>query len=192
MTSSSDLHWYASSAKPAPSTIVRSISTSPKSESAIMMVPRLVRVTGHPLRGDDVLVGGGEVEAAAGVHLAGVGAEQFLPGGLVHQCRPGVVAPSFGDLFVGELDVEAVVGDVERDAVAGFEDRDVAADRRFGADVQDGRCVGGAALPAVAECGDGVDAAPDQRGRRLHVHDLSRPGVGDVAAVAYNQDAVLV
>src|SRR5215510_2801793 len=85
MTSSSDLHWYALSVKPAPSTIARSMSTSPKSESAIMIVPRLVRVTGKPLRDDDVLVGGGEVEAASGVHLPGVGAVQLLPRGLVGQ-----------------------------------------------------------------------------------------------------------
>src|SRR5215475_7415235 len=118
MTSSSDLHWYASSAKPAPSTIVRSISTSPKSESAIMMVPRLVRVTGHPSRGDDILVGGGEVEAAAGVHLAGVGAEQFLPRGLIGKRRMGVLAPPFGDFLVGEADIQAMVRDVESDLIA--------------------------------------------------------------------------
>src|SRR5689334_13081711 len=149
------------------------MSTSPKSESAIMIVPRLVErfverfverlverlvarlvgslvgVTRYPFRGDDVLVGGGEVEAAAGVHLSGVGAEELLPRGLVDQRRRSVVAPPFSDLLVGELDIEAVVGDVERDPVVGAQDRDVATDRGFRADVQNGRCIGGAALAAV-------------------------------------------
>src|SRR5215471_24731 len=134
MTSSSDLHCWAFSRNPASSTMARSTSTSPKSESAIMMVPRLVRVTGQSLRGDDVLVGDGELEATAGVHLSGVGAEQLLPRRLVVQRRLGVVAPALGDLLVRELHVEAVIGNVEADAVAGAQDREVPADRRLGTD----------------------------------------------------------
>src|SRR5215468_3434974 len=83
ITSASDLHCCGLNRNPASSTIARSVSTSPKSESAIMTVPRLVRVTGHSLRGDDVLVRDGELEAAARVHLAGVDPVQLLPRGLV-------------------------------------------------------------------------------------------------------------
>jgi hypothetical protein len=42
MTSSSDLHWWGSSANPAFSAMTRSMFTSPKSKSAIMIVPRSV------------------------------------------------------------------------------------------------------------------------------------------------------
>src|SRR5262245_27580972 len=163
MTSCSDLHWCAVNRKPASSTIARSTSTSPKSESAIMMVPRLVRVTRDSLRRDDVLVGDGEVQAASGVHLAGVCAEQLLPRRLVRERRRRVIAPTCLDLLVAQLNIETVVRDVERDAVTGAQNREVAADGGLGADVEDGRCVGGAILPAVAERRDRFDPAHDQR-----------------------------
>src|SRR5262245_15894735 len=192
ITSASDLHWCGLKRNPASSTIARSMFTSPKSESAIMTVPRLVRVTGQSLRGDDVLVGDGEVEAAARVHLAGVFAVELLPRGLVGERRRCVFAPPRGDLLVGEVDVEAMVGHVEGDAIAGTQDREVAADRGFGADVEDGRGIRRAALPAIPEGRDGVDASHDQRGWWLHVDDLRRSGVRDVAGVADHEHAVLV
>src|SRR5262245_20070341 len=153
------------------------MSTSPKSESAIMIVPRLVRVTWEPFRGDDVLVRDGEVQATAGVHLSSVGSVQLLPRRLVDERRCDVVAPPFGDLLVAEVYVETMVGYVERDAITRTQNGEVAADGSLGADIEDGRCIGGATLPAVAEGRDRVDSSHDQRGRWLHVHDFGRARV---------------
>src|SRR5690349_3428896 len=139
MTSSSDLHWCGSSANPASSAMPRSMFTSPKSKSAIMMVPRSVRVTGHSLGMHDVPVGDREVQAASGVHLAGVRPEQLLPGCLVVELRRGVVPPALGDLLVAELHVEAMRRNVEGDAVPGAQNREVAAGGSLGAGVEDRR-----------------------------------------------------
>src|SRR5215475_13659573 len=171
--------------------MARSISTSPKSESAIMIVPRSVRVTGNSLRVHDVLVLDGEVQAGTGRHLPDVAAGQLLPRGLVGQLGWRVRPPALSDLFVAELDVDPVRLDIEDDAISGTEDGEVPTDRRLRRDVQYGRCVGGTALPAVAHRRDRLDAARDQRRRRLHVHHLGGAGEADRAGIADDQDAVL-
>src|SRR5215475_6196161 len=121
--------------------MARSISTSPKSESAIMIVPRSVRVTGNSLRVHDVLVLDGEVQTGTGRHLPDVAAEQLLPRGLVGKLGWRVRPPARGDLLVGELHVDPVRRHIESDHISGAQDREVAAGRRLRRDVQYGRCV---------------------------------------------------
>ena len=79
-----------------------------------------------------------------------------------------------------------------RTLIAGLEQRESAVGGGFGRRVQDRRRARGAGLAAVADAGQRQDAALDQRGRRLHVHDFGAAGIADRAGAAHEQDAVLV
>src|SRR5918992_2262126 len=193
ITSSSLLHCAAMSWNPALSMIARSMSTSPKSKSAIRIVPlRSVRVTGNPLGVYEILVRHGEFETASAVQLPDRGAVDLLPRCLVLECRPNVLSPSLGDLLIGQENVDARAVQVDADPVAGAQDGEVAAGRGFGAGVENGGGVRRAALPAVTERGQRGDASLDQRGRKLHVHDLGRARIADRPGVADDEDAALV
>src|SRR5262245_25773210 len=168
MTSSSLLHCAADSANPAASMTSRSISTSPKSESAIRIVPLVsplcfpldrrclfistsVGVPRDSLGVREVLVFHGELHAAAGVELPNGRAVDFLPRRLVLEHQRGERASAVRDLLVGEQDVGAPFPEVDADPVPRPQDGEVASGSGLGTRVQNRRGVGGAALAPITD-----------------------------------------
>src|SRR6476660_2891166 len=76
------------------------------------------------------------------------------------------------NILIRDQDVGAALVQVDADLVAGLEDRQPAGGGRFRRGVEDRRRARGAGLPAVADAGQRQDAAFDEGGRRLHVHDF--------------------
>src|SRR5690606_26301237 len=88
------------------------------------------------------------------------------------------------ELLLRDEDVGGALLEVDADPVAGPEQRKTAARGRLGRGVEDRRRSGGAGLAAVADAGQRMDAALDERRGRLHVHDLGRARIADRARAA--------
>src|SRR3984957_4376541 len=156
----------------------------------------LMIVPGHADRAGDVVIAGREFHAGAGGLLADGGAVEFLPRRLVGRIGEAALGFQFGapplQFLIGNQDVGAAFIQVDANLVAGLEDGEPAVGRSFRRGVEDRRRARGAGLAAVADAGEGQDAAFDQRRRRLHVHDLRAAGIADRAGATHEQDAALV
>ncbi len=135
----------------------------------------------------------GEIQRGAVGELARLLAVERFPGRAAggHGGR-GQFAAAAGDLFGWHERVAAALFEVDQDQVAGLQPGEAPACGALGRGVEDRGAVGGAGLPAVAQRGQGPDAALDQRIRRLHVDHLGRAGPAQRAGAAHDQDAVLV
>ena len=144
----------------------------------------------------DVVIARREFQARAGGLLAHGRAIELLPGRLVGRIGEAAFCLQFGaaplQLLVGNQDVGAALVEVDANHVAGLEDRKPAVGCGFGRGVQDRRRARSAGLAAIADTGQGQDAALDQRRGRLHVDDLGAAGITDRTGAAYEQDAVPV
>src|SRR5713226_6869062 len=144
----------------------------------------------------DVVIARRELQASAGGLLADGGAIELLPGRLVGRIGEAAFCLQIGaaplQFLVGNQDVGAALVEVDADHVAGLEDRKPAVGSGFGRGVQDRRRARSAGLAAIADTGQGQDAAFDQRRGRLHVDDLGAAGIADRTGTAYEQDAVPV
>src|SRR5208282_6861505 len=107
----------------------------------------------HALARVDALVARGELEAAARLELADVGAVELLPRRLMVELGrlPGL-APA-RELGLRDEHVGAPPLQVDAHAVAGLQKREPAAHGGLGRGVEDGGAAGGAALPPVADAG---------------------------------------
>src|SRR3954468_1098351 len=161
-----------------------------RNDGMLVIIPR------HPERAGDVLVARGELDAGAARVLADGVAIEFLPRRLVRRGLEAAIGLQLGvallHLVVRDQDIRAALVEVDAHLVAVPQNRKAAVRRSFRRGIQDGGRARGAGLPAVADAGQGVDAAFDQRRRRLHVHDLGTAGIADRPGAADEQHAALV
>src|SRR5215218_1124574 len=129
----------------------------------------------------------------AAVELTHRGAVDLLPGrAALRYRRDALLALAAFDLLVRHQHVAAPGVEVDADHVAGSQPGQAAAGCALGRGVEDRRAVGGAGLPAVADGGQGVYPAFQERVRRLHVDDLGRARPTDRAGAPDHQDGALV
>src|SRR5262245_7458489 len=125
---------------------------------------------------DDVVVAGRKLEAGAGRLLSHGRAVELLPWRVVLGIRIAALGlqplAAFGEFCVGDQDVRPALAKVDTDAVPGLDQSKPAAGRGLRRGVEDRGRAGGAGLSAVANARQRRDPAFDQRGRRLHVHNL--------------------
>src|SRR3984885_6209209 len=155
-----------------------------------MIIPRHADLAG------DVVIAGGELHAGAGGLLADGRTIQLLPRRLVGRVGEAAFGLEVGaallQLLVRDQDVGAAFVEVDANLVAGLEDRKATIGGGFRRGVEDRRRARGAGLPAVADAGQGQDAAFDQGRRRLHVYDLGTAGITDRTGAAHEQNTALV
>src|SRR5215211_3159650 len=129
----------------------------------------------------------------AAVELAHRGAVDLLPGrAALRDRRDALLALAAFYLRLRHQHVTAPGAQVDADHVAGPEPGQTAAGRALVRGVEDRRAVGGAGLPAVADGGEGVYPALQERVRWLHVDDLGRARPPDRAGAPDHQDGALV
>src|SRR5262249_5398181 len=156
---------------------------------------RSVIVARHALLGDALIFDRRGEHHAVG-ELLDHAALNLLPGRLARRemeaalLRQGGAAG--GELLGGGQDSGAARVEVDADAVAGLDEREAAAGGRLGRGVEDRGRARRAGLAAVADAGEGGDAAFDQRGGRLHVHHLGRARIANRPDAANDQDCALV
>src|SRR5215831_16084993 len=138
-----------------------------------MIVPR--RLAG------DAPVFHGEFHDRAGVELAHRRAIELLPRRGVFGDRRRALFFAARDLFVADQRVAAARVEVDANDVAGAEPSEATAGGAFGGAVEDGGAVGGAGLATVAERGQALYAALEERIGRLHVDDFGGAGPADGA-----------
>src|SRR5665213_4496723 len=122
-------------------------------------------VTRDTNRAGDVVVPGGEFEAGAGGVLADGRAVEFLSRRLVGRVGEAALGLEFGapplQLLVRYQDVGAALVEVDANHVAGPEDGKPAVGGSFRGRIQDRGRARGAGLAAIADAGQGQDAALD-------------------------------
>jgi hypothetical protein len=155
-----------------------------------MIIPRHADLAG------DVVIARRQFHAGAGGLLADGGAIKLLPRRLMGGIGEAAFCLQLGapllHFLIRDQDVGAALVEVDANLVAGFEDRKAPVGGSLRSGVEDRRRAGGAGLAAVADAGQRQDAAFDEGGRRLHVHDLGTAGIADRAGAAYEEDAALV
>src|SRR5215468_418660 len=155
-----------------------------------------MRMSRRPEALDDVAVARRQLETRASRLLPDGRAVELLPWRLV--LGIGIATPgleplaALGELRSGDQDVGSALAKVDANTVAGLEQSKPAAGRSLRRGVEDRGRARSAGLSAVADAGQRGDPALDQRGRRLHVHNLRAAGVTYRPGAADEQDGVLV
>src|SRR5687767_2381643 len=132
------------------------LSTGSLSLSDCLLVPLsflLASVIVPPDAGADLPVIAGEIQAGAGVELAGVGAVELLPRRGVGERLGLRIARAAFPFLGGHEGIDAARAEIDADAVACAQPGEAAIGEGLGRGVEDRGAGGGAALAAIAERG---------------------------------------